>query len=126
MKKAVTDFQLRVYEAARRIPRGRVTTYKLLAQALGCGSARAIGQALRANPFAPETPCHRIVASDLSIGGFQGATRGKAIAAKRALLKREGVAFAGGKLRDAGRLYDFGMKLVPRSMGRIPKNAARD
>ena len=51
-----TVFEARVYEALRRIPRGQVTTYGRLAAALGCGSARAVGQALRRNPFAPEVP----------------------------------------------------------------------
>ena len=52
----VTEFQKRVYAATRRIPRGKVTTYKSLAQAIGCGSSQAVGQALSVNPFAPHPP----------------------------------------------------------------------
>lgn len=96
----VTPFQLRVYDATRRIPRGRVTTYGLLAQALGCGSARAIGQALKVNPWAPRVPCHRVIRADLTLGGFQGRTSGAALRRKAELLRREGVRLVGGHLAD--------------------------
>lgn len=125
--KTLTDFQRRVYAAVRRIPRGSVTTYRLLAMALGRGgSCRAVGQALRANPLAPKTPCHRVIASDLSIGGFRGATEGTAIARKTALLEREGVAFANGKLCDPGRVFRFrhgGSSVPVREAGSPPRTA---
>jgi len=88
-----TEFQNRVYDAARRIPRGSVVTYKALALAVNCRAAQAVGQALRRNPYAPEVPCHRVVASDRSLGGFNGERAGEAIARKIALLKSEGVRF---------------------------------
>jgi methylated-DNA-[protein]-cysteine S-methyltransferase len=66
----LTPFRRRVYLALLEVPRGRVTTYALLAKRVGCASARAVGGALRANPFAPDVPCHRVVAADLGIGGF--------------------------------------------------------
>ena len=66
MTEAVTPFRQRVYDALCRVPRGRVTTYKLLGEAIGCASSRAIGQALRNNPFAPEVPCHRVIRTDLT------------------------------------------------------------
>lgn len=88
----MTPFQSRVYDACRRIPRGKVTTYKLLGEAIGCRSARAVGQALKNNPFAPEVPCHRVVASDLSLGGFAGQRTGKEIERKRKMLIEEGIA----------------------------------
>ena len=59
----VTPFQSRVYEHLRQIPSGRVSTYALLARALD-SSPRAVGGALRRNPYAPEVPCHRIVQAD--------------------------------------------------------------
>jgi methylated-DNA-[protein]-cysteine S-methyltransferase len=103
---AITPFQQRVYEALREVPRGRVTTYRQLARRIGCGSARAVGGALRRNPFAPEAPCHRVIASDGSIGGFQGCRQGAAVRRKLALLREEGVAFdASGRLRERGRLW---------------------
>lgn len=68
----VTSHQWAVYDFVRTIPCGKVTTYKDIATALGEGSPRSVGGALRNNPFAPFVPCHRIVASNLFIGGFYG------------------------------------------------------
>ncbi len=101
----VTPFQARVYAAVTRVPCGRVTTYARLAAAVGCGSARAVGQALRRNPFAPDVPCHRVIASDLTLGGFQGRREGAALARKERLLAAEGVLFGQGRLLDSGRLF---------------------
>ena len=100
-----TRFEQKVYAAVSRIPRGRVTTYKLLAACVGCGSAQAVGQALRRNPFAPRVPCHRVIASDLGIGGFAGHSTGREIRRKKALLAREGVHFRNGKLADERALW---------------------
>lgn len=102
--KAVTDFQRRVYEAVSRVPAGRVTTYGALARRLGCGSARAVGQALRVNPFAPRVPCHRVIASDLTPGGFHGARGGPELKRKLRLLAREGVRFREGRVADESRV----------------------
>ena len=103
-----TLFQQRVYNALSCVPRGKVTTYALLARHVRCGSARAVGQALRRNPFAPKVPCHRVIASDLRIGGFCGARSGAQIRRKRALLATEGVMFdAQGRLADPGRVFRF-------------------
>ncbi|MET0387428.1 MAG: MGMT family protein [Polyangiales bacterium] len=67
----VPDFAQRVYAAARRIPVGKTITYGALARHIGNpGSARALGQALGNNPFAPIVPCHRIVAAHGGTGGF--------------------------------------------------------
>lgn len=63
MSKQVTDFQERVYTLLKQIPEGKVTTYAFLAKALN-SSPRAVGGALRNNPFAPEVPCHRCIAAD--------------------------------------------------------------
>ena len=95
-----TPFQARVYDTLRKVPRGYVTTYKALAAAVGCGSPRAVGQAMKRNPYAPEVPCHRVIASDLTIGGFQGQTKGTSVRRKLELLKKEGVRFEGGRLAD--------------------------
>ncbi len=88
-----TAFQEKVYEVTRTIPAGRVVSYKAVAEAVGCGAARAVGQALRANPYAPDVPCHRVVAADRGLGGFNGDRAGEALDRKIALLKSEGVAF---------------------------------
>lgn len=98
---AVTEFQKKVYSLLRKVPKGTVTTYGELARAAGIPSARAIGQALKRNPYAPEVPCHRVVRGDGRIGGFAGKTTGKEIRKKIALLRSEGVGV------DAGRIEKF-------------------
>ena len=104
----VTPFRRKVYEALLEVPPGRVTTYGLLGKRVGCASAQAVGGALRENPFAPEVPCHRVVASDLSIGGFNGCRAGGEIARKMKRLAGEGVPLdARGRLLDAGRVWRF-------------------
>lgn len=105
---SVTAFQQQVYDAARRIPAGRVSTYARLARAIGCRSPRAVGQALRHNPFAPEVPCHRVIRSDLFIGGFAGQTAGPEVQRKIRILRDEGVEFdPRGRLIEPQRLFDF-------------------
>jgi len=82
-------FQQAVLRAEHAIPRGRVSTYGLIAGHLGKpGASRAVGNALATNPFPLIVPCHRAVRSDGGLGGFQGGP-----AMKRALLEREGIAF---------------------------------
>lgn len=105
-----TEFQERVYATLRNVPKGRVTTYGDLARLLGT-SPRAVGQALRRNPYAPRVPCHRVVASDGGIGGFFGARTGKRIAEKIALLRREGVSIRRGRLLDFERVRQ-GEKII--------------
>jgi methylated-DNA-[protein]-cysteine S-methyltransferase len=87
----LSDFQIKVYTALCQVPLGTVTTYKELAAYVGCNSSRAIGQALKRNPCAPNIPCHRVVNANRKIGGFFGATAGELIQKKIALLNNEGV-----------------------------------
>lgn len=98
-----SPFAAKVYAALEKIPPGRVITYAALARRIGCRSPRAIGQALRTNPFAPEVPCHRVIASDLSPGGYTGQTRGPRLARKLQLLAAEGVIFQNNRLADPKR-----------------------
>jgi methylated-DNA-[protein]-cysteine S-methyltransferase len=98
------DFAHRVYSACKRIPRGKVSTYKEIAKALGSRAYRAVGQALRHNPYAPIVPCHRVVSSDGTIGGFAGESKGNSIKRKIALLEKEGVRFSGRRIRDFARV----------------------
>ncbi|TFK53327.1 DNA binding methylated-DNA--cysteine S-methyltransferase [Heliocybe sulcata] len=70
--KKVTDHQWAVYDHILQVPEGKVTTYKRVCLAIGAGSPRSVGSALRNNPFAPYVPCHRVVASNFFIGGFYG------------------------------------------------------
>lgn len=105
---SVTAFQQRVYDACSMIPEGRVSTYGDLARHLGCGSARAVGQALRRNPFAPKVPCHRVVKSDRRLGGFSGHTTGPEVDRKYRLLREEGVEFESPDRVAATSLFRFG------------------
>ena len=69
----MSEFQARVLELVSKIPRGKVTTYKELARALGSPRAyRAVGNALACNPHPVKIPCHRVVRSDCKIGGYGG------------------------------------------------------
>ena len=83
------EFERRVLLAVHQIPRGRVMTYGGVAAAVGvAGGARAVGNVMAGNFFPLVVPCHRVIRSDGSLGGFGGG-----LAMKRALLEREGVAF---------------------------------
>ena len=67
----LSEFHQRVYALTRAIAPGQVRTYGDMAQALGGkGLARAVGQALGLNPFAPVVPCHRVLAAGFQSGGF--------------------------------------------------------
>jgi O-6-methylguanine DNA methyltransferase len=82
----ITKFQESVYRVVARIPKGKTMTYAQVAAAIGNPKAvRAVGNALNKNPFAPQVPCHRVVRSDGSIGGFASGTN-----RKKALLRAEG------------------------------------
>jgi len=92
----ITEFQEKVYTYLCAIPPGKITTYGALAKSLS-SSPRAVGGALRNNPYAPEVPCHRVIASDGFVGGFKGdwekAPSGINQTLKLKLLREEGVEF---------------------------------
>lgn len=92
------DFREKVYEQLRKVPKGKVTTYKELAKAVGTRAYRAVGMAMRTNPYAPEVPCHRVVKSNGELGGFMGKMKGEEIAKKIKLLKSEGVEVKDGRI----------------------------
>lgn len=97
----LTPYRKRLYAALLSVPSGRYTTYAALSDYLG-SSARAVGNGMRNNPFAPDVPCHRVLASDGSIGGFGGSwgADGEHAGKKVELLKKEGVKFSNnGKVR---------------------------
>jgi len=83
-----------------KIPSGKVTTYGLIAKKLDTKAYRAVGNACRNNPYAPRVPCHRVVKSDGTIGGFAGKTKGKTVQNKIELLRREKVQVKDGKIID--------------------------
>ncbi len=83
----LTNFQKKVLLVTLDIPKGKVLTYAQVAGKAGSpASARAAGRALSANPYAPDVPCHRVIASDGAIGGYS-----KGVRKKRKLLKAEGI-----------------------------------
>lgn len=79
-------FNEKIWELCRKIPKGKVTTYKLLAQAAGTRGYRAVGNALNRNPHSPVVPCHRVVGSDGSLVGFAHGLKKKA-----QMLRTEGI-----------------------------------
>ena len=89
MKLAGTKFQLKVWAYLSKIPRGRVKTYSQVAKAIGKPLAvRAVANAIGKNPYAPKIPCHRVIRSDGSLGGYSG--KG-GVKTKRFLLQKEGI-----------------------------------
>lgn len=89
--RGVPPFHQKVYALARAIPPGRTLTYGEVAQALGDpGAARAVGQALGHNPFAPVVPCHRVLAAGARSGGFSAEG---GVATKLRMLQIEGARF---------------------------------
>lgn len=93
-KRANLTFSEKVWQACYRVPKGKVATYAVIAKMIGKPkSMRAVGNALNKNPYAPEVPCHRIVRSDGSVGGFASGSP-----KKMKLLAGEGVAVAKGRV----------------------------
>ena len=94
------NFEERVWNLMESIPKGKVTTYGLIARKLRTRAYRAVGNACRRNPYAPRVPCHRVVRSNGTIGGFGGKTSGKNIQNKIEMLRREGVEVHDGRIVD--------------------------
>ena len=87
--KSGTKFQIKVWNYLKKIPKGKVKTYKEVAKAIGMPkAARAVANACGKNPFAPKIPCHRVIRSDGGLGGYSG--RG-GIKTKLRLLRSEKV-----------------------------------
>jgi methylated-DNA-[protein]-cysteine S-methyltransferase len=85
----ITPFQLRVYQRLLHIPYGQVVTYGRVAEDIGAhaeGAARAVGQAVGANPIPILIPCHRVVGASGRLTGFGGGLKRKAV-----LLAIEGI-----------------------------------
>jgi methylated-DNA-[protein]-cysteine S-methyltransferase len=87
-------FHRNVYQAVQKIPKGKVSTYKAVAEKIGTRAYRAVGQALGRNPVPLLVPCHRVVGSDRGLTGFGGG-----IELKRKILEAEGVEFEEGKVK---------------------------
>ncbi len=102
----------KVLKATAGIPLGYVASYGSVAKAVG-GGPRAVGNIMAANPFAPIVPCHRVVKSDFTLGGYGGGLK-----VKHALLRREKRGFSTSKEIEAngGRLQVFPVEYVLRNL----------
>jgi len=90
----LTKFEKQVLEAVRRIPRGKLVTYKQIAKIIKKPkSQRAVGNALEKNPYPIKIPCHRVIRADGKVGGYKwGKMR------KIGLLRKEGIEIKNGKV----------------------------
>jgi len=88
-------FQQQVLELVKKIPKGKVTTYKEIGKALKSQGYRTVGRALHDNKHPVIIPCHRVVCSDGSIGGYS-----KGVQKKVALLRKEGIKVNNNKIID--------------------------
>lgn len=92
----LTKFHRKVYNLVCKIPKGKVTTYKILAQAIGKPKNwREIGYLLSQNPFPQQVPCYKVVKSNGEIGGYNG---GKLL--KKKLLQKDGLKIYNNKIKD--------------------------
>ncbi|MEK7203221.1 MAG: MGMT family protein, partial [Patescibacteria group bacterium] len=89
----ITNFQKRVYELCKKVPKGKVTTYGEIAEKMGTKAYRAVGKALNKNTFGilncsgkNMVPCHRVVGSNRHLHGFAHGLKKKAD-----LLRKEGI-----------------------------------
>ena len=87
------SFDQRCYELLLQIPKGKVTTYREIAHALGTKAYRAVGQAMNRNPNLVRVPCHRVVKSNGEVGGYAGGENEKI-----KLLLEEGIAIRKNKM----------------------------
>jgi methylated-DNA-[protein]-cysteine S-methyltransferase len=90
-----TEFEQKVYKITSSIPKGKTMSYGQIAKILK-SSPRAVGQALKRNPYAPQVPCHRVIKSDGRIGGYNGIEDSKK---KIKILNKEGVRIKNNKVQ---------------------------
>lgn len=100
-------FNEKVYNLTKKIPKGKVTTYKIIAEKLKTKAYRAVGQVLKDNKTPIIIPCHRVINSDGKIGGYMGRKSGKSIKKKAKLLKKEGVEIKNDKVDLSRYLFRF-------------------
>jgi len=88
------DFKSKVLQEVAKIPYGEIRTYKQISESLGTKAYRAVGTAIGRNPLPIIIPCHRVVKSDLHVGGFFGGTE-----MKKEMLENEGICIVDGKVK---------------------------
>ncbi len=99
-------FSERCYALLKRVPKGKITTYKILAETLNTKAYRAVGMAMKSNPFPIRIPCHRVICSNGFIGSYTSKNK-KDIQKKIALLKAEGVKIKNDKIDLDKYLHKF-------------------
>lgn len=103
-----------VYELTSQIPKGKISTYGAVARALKAeGASRAVGQVLKRNPTPIIVPCHRVVKSDGTIGGYGGASGSPK---KARLLRSEGVKVEKGKVQNLEKILFLDFKPALRTV----------
>ncbi len=95
MQKIRNTFNEKVWQLCKKVPKGKVTTYKEIAAAMKTKAYRAVGNALNKNPHSPVVPCHRVVGSNGNLVGFARGLKKKA-----ELLRQEGIKIKKGKIAD--------------------------
>ena len=93
------NFNERVYDLCKKIPKGKITSYKEIANKLNCRAYRAVGQALNKNPY-KSVPCHRVVNSEGHLHGFAHGLK-----AKQRLLEKEGIKIKNNKIVDFEKVF---------------------
>ncbi|MDD5699869.1 MAG: MGMT family protein [Candidatus Nanoarchaeia archaeon] len=97
------SFSEKCYSLLKKVPKGKVTTYKALAEAMGTRAYRAVGTVMHNNPYAPVVPCHRVVKSNGEVGGFFSGTKKKI-----EMLEKEGIPIKDGRIENFEKyLYNF-------------------
>ena len=97
------NFNEKVYNLCRIIPKGKISTYREVAHALNSKAYRAVGQALNKNPYAPIVPCHRVISNSGHLHGFATGLKNKA-----RLLEKEGIKIKNNKVLNFEKLlYKF-------------------
>lgn len=86
-------FNQRCYEPLKKIPKGKVTTYKAIANALNTRAYRAVGNAMNKNPSPIKIPCRRVINSNGELGGYSNGLKKKVF-----LLKKEGIEIKNNKI----------------------------
>ena len=95
-----TKFERDVYLVTFKIPKGKVSTYKRIAEKIGKPKAyRAVANALHKNPLSPVVPCHRVVRSDGSFGGDK-----KGAEWRRNMVEKEGILIEKGRVKISKRI----------------------
>ena len=95
-------FNEKVCNLLKKIPKGKVSTYKILAEKMSTKAYRAVGNALNKNPNAPKVPCHRVIKSNEFIGGYS-----KGVKKKLELLRKEGIEINNNKIDLRKYLFKF-------------------